>query len=281
MRLYLGAVLAASVWACSDDDGGTPGAGENHGGATTGGATTGGATTSGAPGDAGAGGTSNPQPVAIWNEASARLRVVSGDFFSGYSGYERARDELSATLLAELAELRTAPSLDLCEEDGLTIAFTVTDRNGTTATYFSDSCQSMRQLVDPDAAEHLLESLPPCLRSKDARSSALETAPSVAVGDGCLNGLFTSSAGEESPLFLRLDVTTTDVPIELELTECGQRELKLELLDPEGETVLATGASTATSCQALSHSFSELGRYVVRVTLVAGPGAGDFWFRAN
>jgi hypothetical protein len=69
--------------------------------------------------------------------------------------------------------------------------------------------------------------------------------------------------------------------VHLDLSECGQRTFTLELLDSAGTTVLATGAASASSCQALSHSFTEAGSYVVRVTLLGGTGAGDFWFRAN
>jgi hypothetical protein len=207
--------------------------------------------------------------------------VISGDFFGGYSEYERTRTELTAAELAELAELRTAPALERCDEDGLSIEFRVTDQDGTSESYFNDSCRTTGHTVDPDAAEHFLESLPPCVRSKDVRTSELETAPSVAVGNGCLNGLFTSSAGAESPLFLRLEVTATDAPVELELSECGRRTFALELLDPTGATVLATGAPSATSCQALSYSFAEADSYVVRVTFLEGSGAGDLWFRAN
>jgi len=99
----------------------------------------------------------------------------------------------------------------------------------------------------------------------------------VGIGDGCLNGLFTSSTETPSQLFLRLAVPVANVPVQLELSECGQRTFKLELLDP----LLATSASSATSCPALSYSFAETGSYVVRVTVMSGPGAGNFWFRAN
>ena len=82
-------------------------------------------------------------------------------------------------------------------------------------------------------------------------------------------------------MWLRLDVPTPDKPVVLELTDCGMRTFKLELMDETGETVLATGASKGASCQRLSHSFDTAGSYVVRVTLTGGSGAGDFTFLAN
>ncbi|MEO6598467.1 MAG: hypothetical protein ABIQ16_01245 [Polyangiaceae bacterium] len=269
MKLLFGVVLVAVVSACSDQ-GNDPGAG---GGA--------GHSNPGPMSDAGAGGEGSLESTPIWDHTSALLQIESGDFFSGYFGYERTRAQLSGAQLAELAQIHTAPTLDQCQEDGLNITFAVTDDAGAVRTFRNDSCRDEYPVVDPDAAEHFLNSLPKCLLSKDARTASLATAPSVAVGDGCQNGLFTSSAGETTPMWLRVKVPTANVPVSLELTSCGTRTFKLELLDEAGDAVLETGAPSDTSCSALSHSFDAPGSYVVRVALTGGTGAGDFTFQAN
>ncbi len=265
----------AEAGAAGDSTG--PGGQAGEGGA-------GGSTDDGTVTDAGAGGQSGGE--AIWDDSSTRLRLTSGDFFSGYFGYERSRAQLSRAQLQELAQLRTVPNSGECLEDGTDIVFEITDDAGHVAQFENNSCNASDRIVDPAAAEHFVQGLPPCLPSKDPRTAALASAPSVAIDDGCQNGLFTSTSseanpGDAAPMWLRLTVSDANVPVLLELTNCGQRTFKLDLMDEAGETVLDTGAPAATSCQALNHTFSATGSYVVRVTLTGGTGAGDFTFRAN
>ena len=292
-------VLLIAVVGCSDQGvsgrgaAGAGSAGESGGGAAGEAGNSGGGASNktvglaGASGDAGAGGANDVfQPFAIWNEGSATVRVKSGDFFDGYFEYERTRAQLSAAQLAALEQIRTAPELDACLADGLDVRLTITDQGGESARYFNNSCSAAQQNFDFAQAQPFLDTVPRCLLSKDERSTALATAPTVAIGDGCLNGLFISSAQPTqhptppTQRFVRVAVPTANVPVQLDLSECGQHTFLLELLDPAGATVLATGAASATSCQALSYSFAAAGTYVVRVT-VGEPGGVKFWLRAN
>lgn len=232
------------------------------------------ASLAGTGGDAGAG-----SAVPIWDERSALLHVTSGDFFSGYFGYKRSRSELSQAQRTELAQIRTAPDLDQCLEDGLNVVFQVTDESDHVAEYHNDSCNSNYQFVDPTAAEHFVTELP-CVLSKDPRLAALSTAPQVEIGDGCENGLFTAY-GDQAPQWLRVNVPTAHVSAVLVLADCGDRAFKLELMNPTGDAVLATGEPSGDSCGLLSYSFETAGSYVVRVTLTGGSSAGDFTFSAE
>ncbi len=92
--------------------------------------------------------------------------------------------------------------------------------------------------------------------------------------------LTTQHPTQPTQRFVRIAVPSANVPVQLELSECGQHTFTLELLDTAGTTVLATGAPSATSCQALSYSFAEAASYVVRVT-VGEAGGVEFWLRAN
>lgn len=294
MRTMCGVLLCATLSACSSDGGGASNTGgdnglgaagaagdDSQGGAaavagTAGDDSQGGAmAVAGAAGEGGTVGLSLP----IWNDDSASLRVVSGSFFEGYFRYERERAQLSAAQLSALEEIRTAPDLDDCIADGTETQLTVTDSFGKPQNYRNASCDPSSKALEPNSTAHFLLTLPPCLLSKDDRSQALASAPSVAIGDGCQNGLFTSSAAEV--LWLRLTVPTANVPVLLELADCGLRTFKLELLSPTGDTVLGTGAPSGDKCQTLTHTFDAAGSYVVRVTLTGGQGAGDFTFSAN
>jgi hypothetical protein len=233
---------------------------------------------------AGAGGGSEAgavdfQSVSVWNANSAHLELTGGSFFEGYFKYARDAAQLSDQQIADLEALHTVADGD-CAEDGLNVYLTVTDKDDQVSQFANDHCNPTRQIVDPQAAQAFFETLG-CVLSKDEHSHSLATAPVVAVGDGCQNGLFTDSNAEPKTSWLRVAVTTPNVPVTLELLECGQRTFTLELSDEQEANVLGNGAPTATSCQSLTYSFAHAGNYVVKVTLTGGTGAGDFSFRAN
>jgi len=225
-------------------------------------------------------GTSEPLcdggPRSIIGAESEAIAISQFNFFSGGYLFERRLDQLSIEQL-ELAEaIRVVPPTGDCWSDATGMSITVTagdEQQLYEANEFTGTCGGEQTLVDFEAVSALLATAH-CLSSKGYDSSSAEKAPSIEPDSGCWHGLFNSHGDAPSWWFI------ADIPsagdYQVTIADCGDRTLQLDLFEEDATTELAS-TTGENECPVLAYTFAAPGRYPLRLEMLSGSYAGDFY----
>ncbi len=215
-------------------------------------------------------------PRSIVSAASEAIEIGWFNYFTGGYRFKRRIDQLS-TEQRELAEaIRIAPPTGDCWEDATHLSIMVTDSDTEhefEANEFTGTCGRDVTLVDFEAATALLDTVD-CLSAKGYDAESPETAPSITANDGCFHGLFNAS-GRNPEWWFRAEVPSAG-EYDFVIDACGDRGIELELFEEDAATSLASSSPTS-ECPTLTHAFTSAGSYALRVRMVDGSAAGDFY----
>jgi hypothetical protein len=236
----------------------------------------------GDPGDAGAtqadsGGVGGAGDAdAFLTAESEAIEIHWFNFFDGGYRFERRLDQLSPEQLGLADAIEVVPSSGDCWEDATEMSITVT--GGDTAREFSaneytGTCGRDGTLVNFEAVSDLLDTVE-CLPAQGYDGRSAETAPSVLPGDGCWHGLFNGS-GTTPQWWFRMEIPTAG-EYQISLDRCGDRALALDLFEHDATTEVAS-TSGQGECPVLLHAFADAGSYALRVQMLSGTYAGDFF----
>lgn len=213
---------------------------------------------------------------SIFTDESEAIEIAWFNFFAGGYRFERRREQLSPEQLTLVEAIEKVPSTEECWSDAAEVRVSVT-AGGTERTYsgnqYTGTCGRDVELVDFEAVSAVLDTVN-CLPAKSYGSEAAETAPSIAPDDGCWHGLF-SASGDTPAWWFRIEISTAGT-YRISLDGCGDRALLLDLFAGDATTPLAS-ASGESACPVLTHPLAEAGSYVLRVDMLSGTYAGDFY----
>jgi len=225
-------------------------------------------------------GTSKPLcdggPRSIIGANSERIAVSRFNFFEGGYRFERRIDQLSDEQLELAKAIRVVPSTGDCWEDAVEMSVSVTTGNDVQlfgANQYTGTCGREKTLVDFDAVSALLATVQ-CLSAKGYEASSVESAPSIQPDDGCWHGLF-NAYGASAVWWFVAEIPSAG-EYQFATTDCGDRGLALDLFEEDATTELA-GANGDGDCPTLNYTFAAPGRYPLRVNMLSGNYAGDFF----
>jgi hypothetical protein len=282
-RLLRGLVLFAlgctsSEAPLEDDDQGGAGGKEvaGAGGNTNTGGDAGdaGATQADAAGAAGAGAGAGASGILA--AESEAIEIHGFNFFSGGHRFERRLDQLSPEQLALAEAIRVVPSTGDCWEDAIEMSIVVTAgaaERAFVANEYTGTCGRDGTLVDFEAVSALLDTVE-CLPAQGYDGGSAETAPSIVPDDGCRHGLFNAS-GATPDWWFRMEIPAAG-EYRISLDACGDRVLLLDLFEEDATTEVAS-TSGEGECPVLTHAFADAGSYALRVQMLSGVYAGDFF----
>ena len=211
-----------------------------------------------------------PEPVsghAVWRDTSARIEVVTRNYWLGGMQYERAVEDLDDDQLALLRSLETVPSDPTdCIYDNLEATVTVHDADGSAESFELEYgvCHYDGPLLSAATLKPFLHTTG-CLSrgaygwSQGTQYVAAGDTPVIAANDGCTHGM------DGTPPAILLDVTDSSRTYTLESVDCWRGPVQIELYDEAQQTRLAQSAPAQGGCSMLSYQFAGTGRYAVRL----------------
>jgi hypothetical protein len=215
-------------------------------------------------------------PPTLLTSESEAIEVAWFSFFDGGYRFARRLDQLRPEQL-ELAEaIHVVPPTCECGEDGPDMSVTVTAGDAEqqfAANASNGKCGRDASVVDFRAMNALLATVQ-CWSAKGYDGRTADAAPSIAPDDGCWHGLF--NAHNTSPEWWFNAQIPAAGEYRISLDACGDRSLDLDLFEDDTTTQLGS-ASGAGGCPLLTHSFESAGSYALRVQMVGGTYAGDFY----
>jgi len=224
-------------------------------------------------GDGGAGGDSG----SIWTPDSDSIDIQWFAYFRGGYHFTRQRDQLSPQQLELAQAIKVVPSSNACAADYIELAIGVTSGDRTQkyiANEYTADCQRGGTMVDYAAVSALLDTVN-CVSSKNYDGSSASSAPNIVADDGCRHGLFNAS-GSTRDWWFRVEIPAAGL-YRFGIDACNDRQLRLDLFESDGTTELES-ASGSGSCPLLMHQFAHAGTNLVRVAMLSGVSAGDFYF---
>jgi hypothetical protein len=237
--------------------------------------------------------------AGFWKPTSTRIELTSFGFFTGSTGYEKDRSQLSDAQLAALAGMCLLTASRGPATDAVSYAIKIHDRDGSVASY-----RATQGNVDGDPVANAtvpaieIGSLQPflstfqCLSASQTRESPAPTelpwskAPTIGRDTGCLNGIFVPYGCHDVWLKLIVDAPAT---YELQTVNCVET-INLKLHSADGTTELAAGTpGSKPNCPSLSYQFREQGTYLLEIEKTNATGcffntsgsAGDFFVRVS
>jgi hypothetical protein len=215
-------------------------------------------------------------PRRIVTPSSETIEISWFNYFRGGYRFARRIDELSSEQ-RELADaIHVVPPTGDCWEDAIGMSITVTAEDAQQefhANEFTGTCDRDVTLVDFEAVTALLTTVD-CLSAKGYDGETAETAPSITANDGCFHGLFNAS-GARPDWWFRAEIPSAG-EYAFVIDGCGDRRIVLNLFEADATTNLANTSDTL-ECPTLTHTFTAAGSYVLRVSMLGGTYAGDFF----
>jgi len=238
---------------------------------------------------------------SLWKATSRAVEIRTFNYWTGVSGYLQEREQLTTTQLAALDGLCLIPTPTFRHFDTMTYRITITERDGTKASYRASSYNHL------DGNEGLptvdIHSLEPFLATFSCVSSGSPTlpppkvdggppwtvAPVMGTDPGCINGVFVPSGCRQAWVKLKVDAPLST---RLEVFECrGALSMgalsTLRLFTPDGATELAASNPASSSvCPYVDYAFARADTYVISIDRTAGTAcdagtgpAGDLLLR--
>lgn len=211
----------------------------------------------------------------ILTAGSEALEIRWFNYWEGGYRFERRLDQLLPDQLALAEAIKIVPSTGECWEDAVEMSITVTGA-GTRrfgANEFAGTCGHGGTLVNFGAVSALLDTVH-CLPAKSYDAGSADTAPSIVADDGCWHGLFNGSSDTPEWWF------RTEIPAageyQIALDACGNRALQIDVFEDDTTTKVAS-TSGEGECPVLTHAFTDAGSYALRVKMLSGTTAGDFY----
>lgn len=213
----------------------------------------------------------------IFTAESEAIEVHWFNFFKGGYRFTRLRDQLSPQQLDLAEAINIVPSTDDCWEDAdeMSIAVAAADTQETFFTNeYTGTCGRDRTLVDFEAVSALLDTVH-CQSSQGYSGDSAEEAPNIVPDDGCWHGLFNFN-GATPAWWFRVAIPVAG-QYRISLDGCGDRALVLDVFESDAVTQVAS-ASDEGKCSTLTHTFTDAGSYTLRIEMLSGVQAGDFFF---
>ncbi len=221
--------------------------------------------------DIGSGGVSQAG-ASIWNADSVEIEV--NYFVFGYGGYRwrKSVSQFTAEQMQLVGELKLIESIGDSSPDASSGTLIVTDEDDSPQEYrfaYKDSLGSSEMLVGFAGVTALLDTV-------NCRSTMGSLDGTVVPDDGCLHGVRSDTAGNSTPFELEVEAGET---YQVTVEGCGQRELKLTVLDANDE-IVATVSEELGICPTLSFVAPETGPTTLRIE-DSTKQVGDFYFSLN
>jgi hypothetical protein len=223
----------------------------------------------------------------IWTQQSQRIEIGWFSIWVGGYKWQRDRAQLTAVQEQRLAAIQTIEENHACGADEASAEVTVTDTDGKTHAYIADQfaadCNRGGTYVGYPEVAALLDTVH-CKSSQSYEAGGLAAAPHIAVSDGCYHGVFSDAGGggtQSGDWWFLVDVTEPG-PHRFTIEECYDLQLRLRLFDAAGETQLASVDSTGDAeCPVLDCHLAEAGPHALRVEVLGGTTASDFYLSAD
>ncbi|HEX2871296.1 MAG TPA: hypothetical protein VHP33_08570 [Polyangiaceae bacterium] len=215
-------------------------------------------------------------PASLLAPDSESIEIGWFSFFDGGYRFKRRLDQLSPQQLALAQAIQIVPPTGACWQDAAEMSVTVTAGDMVRelrANEYNGTCGRDVTLVDFEAVSALLDTVQ-CLPAKGYEHDTPEAAPSITPDDGCWHGLF-NAHGSSPEWWFRTEIPDAG-EYRIALEACGDRRLELELFEQDATTSVATATGTG-ECPVLAHTFAAGGSYALRVRMVGGSYAGDFF----
>jgi hypothetical protein len=220
------------------------------------------------------------------NEPTGAEKVISADsdaievhrfsFWEGGYRWTRRLDRLSTKQLELAKAIAVVPPTGECWEDAAEMSVVVSagaSQHRFSANEFRGTCGRGATLVDFERVKALVDTVH-CLSAKGYDGKSPEKAASLVPGEGCWHGLF-NGGGATPEWWFKMEVAAAG-EYQILLDGCADRELRLDLLESDATTELAS-ATEQGECPALTHTFEAPGSYALRVDMLSGTSAGDFF----
>lgn len=223
------------------------------------------------------GGCGSEVGEGIWNADSVEIEVSHFSFFEGGYRWRKLASQFTSEQAQLVGELKLVEATESSIEDAPEGKVIVTAENDARTEYrfaYEDTSGSSQVLVEYAGVTALLGTVS-CLSAKGYSGSDTEEPPKVAPDDGCLHGVFSSAAADDSWLYA-LEVEPGET-YQVTVEDCRERELKLTVVGADDEVVASVSEELGT-CPTLSFVAPETGPTLLRMEKFASNQAGDFYF---
>jgi hypothetical protein len=268
--------LLLAVVGCGDTGNGVSARGESGSSGVGGDSNTGGGVTDSATGGVGGEPSTDSGGGNMLAADSEAIAIEWFNFFAGGYRFERRLDQLSPKQLKLAEAIKVVPPTDECwaDADGMSITVTSADTSREFfANAYTGTCGNDLTLVDFEAVNALLDTVH-CLSAKGYNGVSAETAASIVPDDGCRHGLF-NATGATPEWWFRVAIPAAG-EYQVSLDACGDRNLSVDLFEDDAATAVASTLGEG-ACPVLTHAFAAPGSYALRIKMLSGQRAGDFY----